>query len=224
MNDERSTDHHAQPSDPRLPCPGPCRGADGDAACLREGNRVDCQRAGRGAAGDSRRPRTGRHADDACFVGGQPVRLAGLARRTQASVSGGMPGLRPGEIEGRPPEDEHPHGVPSHLAGIVPEQSSVLICCCGSEGTGVGCIRPTPIFEWPGMSPCQAVRIRRMRIAPWAAAGNITLLHHAEHLANVPNKRIDRFRMPILQDGKRVWVEMEEYGGCSSSTRHAHAA
>lgn len=41
--------------------------------------------------------------------------------------------------------------------------------------------------------------------------GNITLLHHAEHVANVPNKRIDRYKMPVLQNGKRVWMEFEEY-------------
>lgn len=40
---------------------------------------------------------------------------------------------------------------------------------------------------------------------------NITLLHHAEHLANIPDKRIDRYLMPILRDGERVWVEIEEY-------------
>ncbi len=41
--------------------------------------------------------------------------------------------------------------------------------------------------------------------------GNITLLHHAEHLADVPNKKIDRYRMPVLRDGRRVWMEFEEY-------------
>ena len=40
--------------------------------------------------------------------------------------------------------------------------------------------------------------------------GNVTLLHHAEHLADVPNKRIDRYRMPILQDGRCVWMDFEE--------------
>ena len=39
----------------------------------------------------------------------------------------------------------------------------------------------------------------------------VTLLHHAEHLAKVPHKRIDRYKMPILQGGKRVWMEFEEY-------------
>ena len=41
--------------------------------------------------------------------------------------------------------------------------------------------------------------------------GDVTLLHHAEHLADVPNKKVDRYRMPVLQDGRRVWMDFEEY-------------
>ena len=41
--------------------------------------------------------------------------------------------------------------------------------------------------------------------------GNVTLLHHAEHLADVPAKRIDRYRMPVLRDGQPVWMDFEEY-------------
>lgn len=44
-----------------------------------------------------------------------------------------------------------------------------------------------------------------------APFSNITLLHHAEQLADIPDKRIDRYQMPILQDGQRVWIEIEEY-------------
>jgi aminoglycoside 3-N-acetyltransferase len=40
---------------------------------------------------------------------------------------------------------------------------------------------------------------------------NLTLLHHAEHLVELPHKRIDRYKMPILQDGKRVWIDVEEF-------------
>lgn len=39
----------------------------------------------------------------------------------------------------------------------------------------------------------------------------ITLLHYAEHLAKVPNKRIVRYKMPVLRDDQRVWVELEEF-------------
>lgn len=40
---------------------------------------------------------------------------------------------------------------------------------------------------------------------------NVTLLHHAEFLADVPDKRIDRYRMPVLIDGQRVWMDFEEF-------------
>ena len=33
----------------------------------------------------------------------------------------------------------------------------------------------------------------------------MTLLHHAEHLADIPGKRILRYEIPILVDGKTVW-------------------
>ena len=39
----------------------------------------------------------------------------------------------------------------------------------------------------------------------------LTFLHFAEHIADVPNKRVARFRVPIEEDGRRVWREMEEF-------------
>ncbi len=44
----------------------------------------------------------------------------------------------------------------------------------------------------------------------------ITLLHHAEHLADIPNKRVIINKVPILRDGTRVWVEVEEFDTCES--------
>ncbi len=45
---------------------------------------------------------------------------------------------------------------------------------------------------------------------------NITLLHHAEHLADVANKRVVRYWMPILENGAKTWVSIEEFDteGC----------
>ncbi len=44
-----------------------------------------------------------------------------------------------------------------------------------------------------------------------APLDSITLLHYAEHLADVPNKRIVHYRMPVLRGGRRVWIDIEEY-------------
>jgi aminoglycoside 3-N-acetyltransferase len=40
---------------------------------------------------------------------------------------------------------------------------------------------------------------------------NVTFLHYAEHIANIPDKRIARFKVPVLENGVRVWREMAEY-------------
>ena len=43
---------------------------------------------------------------------------------------------------------------------------------------------------------------------------SVTLLHHAECLADVPDKRVVRYRMPVLVDGLRRWAEVEEFDTC----------
>lgn len=39
----------------------------------------------------------------------------------------------------------------------------------------------------------------------------VTFLHYAEHIVDVPDKRVVRFRVPILEDGVRRWPEMAEF-------------
>ena len=38
----------------------------------------------------------------------------------------------------------------------------------------------------------------------------VTYLHYAEHIADFANKRIARFKVPVLVDGQRVWRDMAE--------------
>ena len=44
-----------------------------------------------------------------------------------------------------------------------------------------------------------------------APLDTMTLLHHAEHVADFPNKRLRRYEAPILMDGKAVWRHFEEF-------------
>lgn len=44
-----------------------------------------------------------------------------------------------------------------------------------------------------------------------APLDTLTLLHYAEHMAQLPNKRIKRYTCPVLRDGQKVWVDLEEY-------------
>jgi len=44
-----------------------------------------------------------------------------------------------------------------------------------------------------------------------ATLDHMTLLHHAEHLANFPNKRVKRYEAPLLVDGVPTWRWFEEF-------------
>ncbi len=39
----------------------------------------------------------------------------------------------------------------------------------------------------------------------------VTFLHYVEHIADIPDKRIARFQVPVLEHGARVWKRMEEF-------------
>lgn len=48
----------------------------------------------------------------------------------------------------------------------------------------------------------------------------VTFLHYAEHVADFPDKRVVRYRVPVLVDGARVLRPCEEYD--TSEGAHAH--
>ncbi len=39
----------------------------------------------------------------------------------------------------------------------------------------------------------------------------VTFLHYVEHIADFPGKRIARYRVPVMENGCRVWRAMEEF-------------
>lgn len=39
---------------------------------------------------------------------------------------------------------------------------------------------------------------------------NVTFLHYAEHIVDIPDKRIARFKVPVMENGAPVWREMAE--------------
>ena len=44
-----------------------------------------------------------------------------------------------------------------------------------------------------------------------APVTTLTILHHAEHIAAIPNKRTEHFSWPMIVSGKRKWVDIEQY-------------
>ena len=39
----------------------------------------------------------------------------------------------------------------------------------------------------------------------------VTFLHYAEHIVDIPDKRVARFKVPVLENGARVWRDMREF-------------
>ena len=39
----------------------------------------------------------------------------------------------------------------------------------------------------------------------------VTFLHYGEHIVDIPGKRIARFKVPVIENGARVWRDMAEF-------------
>jgi len=39
----------------------------------------------------------------------------------------------------------------------------------------------------------------------------VTFLHYAEHIVDIPDKRVARYRVPVDENGRRVWRQQEEF-------------
>ena len=81
----------------------------------------------------------------------------------------------------------------------------------GKHAQWITADQPWQYRDGPGSPLAKLCEVGGFVLLLGSAMGNVTLLHHAEHLANVPNKRIDRYRMPVLRDGQRIWMDFEEY-------------
>jgi aminoglycoside 3-N-acetyltransferase len=55
------------------------------------------------------------------------------------------------------------------------------------------------------------VEVRGKVLMLGAPLDTMTLLHHAEHLADLPGKKIKRYEAPVPVDGKTVWRRFEEF-------------
>lgn len=66
----------------------------------------------------------------------------------------------------------------------------------------------------PGSPLAKLCEVKGKVLLLGAPFGTVTLLHYAEHMAKVPNKRIVRYKMPVLRDGQRTWLEIEEFDTC----------
>jgi aminoglycoside 3-N-acetyltransferase len=63
----------------------------------------------------------------------------------------------------------------------------------------------------PGSPLAKLVQVGGKVLLLGAPLDTVTLLHHSEHMARLSNKRLIRYREPMLIDGTRGWIEIEEF-------------
>src|ERR1700722_491740 len=48
-------------------------------------------------------------------------------------------------------------------------------------------------------------------VLPGSDHDAVTFLHYVEYIADIPGKRIARYQVPAMENGNRIWREMEEF-------------
>ena len=134
-----------------------------------------------------------------------------MARGEAAGLPGGVPAVRPGDLPCLC-EVVHPDGVPADDAQCPPQRQPRGV---GGGGRGEGRLahRRSPArLRLRAGSPLERLCEAGGEVLLLGTPLNtVTLLHYAESLADVPGKRTVRYRQPILVDGRKTWVEVEEY-------------
>ena len=64
---------------------------------------------------------------------------------------------------------------------------------------------------WPGVPLAKLVESGGKVLMLGALLDTITLLHYAENRANLRHKAVVRYSYPVLRDGEKVWIDVEDF-------------
>jgi aminoglycoside 3-N-acetyltransferase len=84
------------------------------------------------------------------------------------------------------------------------------VAAVGAKAQWITADHPLNYPYGPGSPFAKLCEARGKVLLLGAPLNTLTILHHAETIARIPNKRIIRYKMPVLRAGKRVWVEIED--------------
>jgi aminoglycoside 3-N-acetyltransferase len=102
---------------------------------------------------------------------------------------------------------EHLRTTPGARRSAHPEAS---IAAVGARADWLTGDHPLQYGFGPGSPLERVVEARGDVLLLGSPRGAVTLLHYAEHLADVPDKRVARYRVPLVVDGQRRWCDIEE--------------
>jgi aminoglycoside 3-N-acetyltransferase len=99
-------------------------------------------------------------------------------------------------------------GWPGAQRSLNPEASVAAI---GAQAEWITQDHPLNYGYGAGSPLEKLVEARGQVLMLGAPLDTLTLLHYAEDRAQMRHKRVIRYPCPILRDGKRVWVEIEDF-------------
>lgn len=104
--------------------------------------------------------------------------------------------------------------------GTLVSDSSARTAARGARAQWLTSEHPLSYPFGPGTPFEKLVQARGKVLLLGSDHDEVTLLHYPEHVADFPDKIVVRYRMPLLRDGKREWVAVEEF----DSSNGAHAS
>jgi aminoglycoside 3-N-acetyltransferase len=96
---------------------------------------------------------------------------------------------------------------PGATRGEHPEANLVAL---GPRAAWLVCPHPFDEAYGEGTPLARLVEADGQVLMLGAPLGTLTLLHHAEAIADVPKKRRVSYRIPVLRNGERVWVDVHD--------------
>jgi aminoglycoside 3-N-acetyltransferase len=85
------------------------------------------------------------------------------------------------------------------------------VAAVGARAEWLTADHPLDYGYGPGSPLAKLVEARGRILLLGAPLDTVTLLHHAEHLARLPGKRVIRYREPMLVEGRTRWIDVEEF-------------
>ena len=95
--------------------------------------------------------------------------------------------------------------------GTVANDHVVRFVCRGPHAAALFAAQPWDYAYGPGSPLARFAELGGRILLLGSDHDQVTFLHHAEHLVDLPDKRVVRFQVPVLRDGCRTWLWMEEF-------------
>jgi len=95
--------------------------------------------------------------------------------------------------------------------GTVANDHVVRFVCLGPHATALFASQPWDYAYGEGSPLARLVELGGRILLLGSDHDQVTFLHHAEHLVQVPDKRVVRFQVPVPLNGRKVWRWCEEF-------------